>query len=173
MSSNKKRSNNRASKSKQRQIYTPDTAPIVYSDTPILSENNESDQKTIESTDVVETIKQDESYKSSATQKEESKNESDNKVTKDLSFLTNRVPCRFIGRTPLRNKTLSTIRELIDVILNNSLGMYSIVTTNQVKNLIVNAIRTLTNFDLNTNLTEQQKEERIKRFEEDMKMYKL
>lgn len=169
MSSNKKRSANRASKFKQTQIYTPDTAPIIYADT-LVEENN----------DIVQTITEDdsvkgESYKSSATQKEESIQEQVQKVSNkfDTTFLTNKVSCRLVGRTPLRSKTLLTVKELIQLVLNNAIGAYAVITTPQTKVQIINAIRNCENSVIGTNLTLAQKEERVKRFEEDMKVYKL
>lgn len=172
MSSNKKRSTNRASKSKQTQIYTPDTAPIIYTDA--LEEKKTENVQIVTESDSVIT---DESYKSSATQKEESKTEQSVVVkastTFDTTFLTNKVSCRLVGRTPLRNKTLLTVKELIQLVLNNSLGAYAVVTTPQTKIQIINAIRNCDNSVIGTNLTLAQKEERVKRFEEDMKVYKL
>ena len=169
--SNKNRSKSRASKSKRTQIYTPDSAPIIYNDMLNELDTKCEDVTTTESkpSDVSEsnssaTFKKD----SNVVETSETKN-----VTRDLSFLTNKVPCKIVGTSPYKARTTLTVKELVHLVLNNSVGLYSVITSEQTRKQIINFIKTATNSELECNLNNSQKSDRIKRFEADASRYRV
>lgn len=170
MSSKRKSGNRKASSSKRTQIYTPDTAPVIFNDEPIVMEeigNQETSDIPVVNTD---------NSDSATFQKEFSSVETTEEIKvekKDYSFLSNRINCLIIGNSKYRNKSFVRIDELVDLILNNISASYKVIVSPQNVSLISNYIRESTNAELKTFLTGAQKNIVVKGFEEDNKLYSL
>ena len=65
------------------------------------------------------------------------------------------------------------MKEVISLILKNSLGRYAVSVRSQTENQIIDLIENAGNAILETELTDKQKAERITRFKEDCKIYKM
>jgi hypothetical protein len=65
------------------------------------------------------------------------------------------------------------MKEVVSLILKNSLGRYAVSVRSQTENQIIDLIENAGNAILETELTDKQKAERIARFKEDCKIYKM
>ena len=175
MSNNKRRTSRTKASSKNTDLYTPDTAPIVYDDsstvTSVESETPISVQQSVT----------EEKPSSSATLKgdvpEETKvvtsSSSDEKLERYKMSLRHSVSCKVVGLPAYRGVTMIEMKEVVSLILKNSLGRYAVSVRSQTENQIIDLIENAGNAILETELTDKQKAERIARFKEDCKIYKM
>lgn len=174
MSNNKRRTSRTKASSKNTDLYTPDTAPIVYDDSSTVT-SVESETPSVQQS-VTE-----EKPSSSATLKEDVPEEtevvtsssSDEKLERYKMSLRHSVSCRVVGLPAYRGVMMIEMKEVVSLILKNSLGRYAVSVRSQTENQIIELIENAGNAILETELTDKQKAERIARFKEDCKIYKM
>lgn len=166
-----------ASSQKTTAKYTPDTAPIIYNDNLVINGTSETKLKInsveSESTPKVTSTATIEETNGILLESEKSIPKKDPTKVKTYpeSFYKTKISVRIIGETSYKSKTLLELGEVIDLVLNNC-GKYSVITSEQSANSIIDCILNASNSELKTELSLESRKIRIERFKQDLRLFK-
>lgn len=161
----------------------PDEAPITYGESTNVSEEVETSEKIIDNPEVIATEEtpvkeeiqktEEESVKHTETRNEEPKVVQRAESEIPETAFTNFVKVRIVGIHRLSGYRMMSPVGIANLVVENSSGSYSVITSSTTTQLICRIIRECKGKLRMSNLSEERREQLISRYLNDLKKYKF